>query len=121
YPLLEIMPGNDFYVYNSRAFNMMTRYEFLSDQYIGLNIEHNLGGSLFNYVPLLKKAKMRLFWNAKAVYGSLSEKNQILNNYSQQYQFKDLKGNPYVELGTGIENIFQFLRIDFVWRVLPES
>jgi hypothetical protein len=24
---------------------------------------------------------------------------------------------PYMELGTGVENIFKVLRIDFVWRL----
>jgi len=24
-----------------------------------------------------------------------------------------------MELGTGVNNIFKFIRVDFVWRVLP--
>ena len=26
----------------------------------------------------------------------------------------------YLELGTGVDNIFKFFRIDFVWRVAPK-
>ena len=29
--------------------------------------------------------------------------------------------DPYLELGTGIENIFKFLRVDFIWRVTPDA
>jgi hypothetical protein len=118
YPILEIHPGNDFYSYNPRAFNMMNRYEFISDTYAGFLWEHDLGGGLFNYIPLLKKAKLRQFWTAKGVIGRLSEANEALN-LQKGYPFRTLEQRPYIELGTGVENIFQFFRIDFVWRVAP--
>ncbi len=119
YPLLEIHPGNEYYTYNMYAFQMMNNYEFLSDQYFGFNTEHNLGGGIFNRIPLLKKMKFRQFWTAKGVVGSLSESNQALN-MNKGYAFRTLKGSPYLELGTGISNILQVGRIDFVWRVTPK-
>jgi hypothetical protein len=119
YPLLEIHPGNEFYYYNQYAFNMMNRYEFLSDQYAGINVEHNIGGGVFNYIPYLKKIKMRQFWTAKVLYGSLTDENQKLN-LNKGYSFRTLKDVPYVEVGTGISNIFQLFRIDLVWRVSPD-
>lgn len=119
YPLLEIHPGNEFYYYNKYAFNMMNRFEFISDRYAGLNIEHNIGGGVFNYIPYLKKLKMRQFWTAKVLYGSLSEENKKLN-LDKGYPFRTLDQNPYIELGTGISNILQLFRIDFVWRVSPD-
>ncbi len=120
YPLLEIHPGNEFYYYNKYAFNMMNRYEFISDQYAGINLEHNIGGGVFNYIPWLKKLKMRQFWTAKALYGDLSDANKQLN-LNKGYPFQTLNEQPYVELGTGISNILQIFRIDFVWRVSPKS
>ena len=98
---------------------MMNRFEFISDQYAGLNLEHNIGGGVFNYIPYLKKLKMRQFWTAKVLYGSLSEDNKKLN-LDKGYPFRTLKDKPYIELGTGISNIFQLFRIDFVWRVSPD-
>ncbi len=77
YPLLEIHPGNEFHYYNKYAFNMMNRFEFISDQYAGINLEHNIGGGVFNYIPYLKKLKMRQFWTAKVLYGSLSDENGV--------------------------------------------
>jgi len=120
YPLLEIHPGNEFYYYNKYAFNMMNRYEFISDQYAGFNIEHTIGGGVFNYIPYLKKLKLRQFWTAKGLIGSLSDENRALN-LNKGYPFRTLEGSPYIELGTGVENIFQLFRIDFVWRVTPKA
>lgn len=118
YPLLEIHPGNEYYTYNPFAFEMMNAYEFISDQYAGVIIEHTLGGGVFNYIPALKKLKWRQFWTAKGIIGSLSEANQELN-LNKGFPFRTLQGNPYLELGTGVSNIFRIFRIDFDWRVTP--
>lgn len=118
YLLLEAHPGNELYYYDKYAFNMMNRYEYLSDQYAGFNIEHDFGGGIFDYIPLIKKLKLRQFWTAKGVIGSLSQANSALN-LKGGYPFKTLESSPYVELGTGITNILRFLRVDFVWRALP--
>ena len=121
YSLLEIHPGNEYYAYNQYAFQMMNNYEFLSDNYVGFNIEHNIGGGLFNHIPLVKKLKLRQFWTAKGVVGTLSDENQRLNlDNSGEHLFRTLKGSPYLELGTGVSNIFHIFRIDFVWRVNPK-
>lgn len=118
YPLLEIHPGNEYEYYNQYAFEMMNTYEFISDRYAGVNIEHNVGGGIFNYIPALKRLKFRQFWTAKGVIGDLSQDNRNLN-LNAGYPFKTLKGDPYLELGTGVSNIFQIFRIDFDWRVSP--
>jgi hypothetical protein len=118
YPLLEIHPGNEFRYYNAFAFQMMNNYEFISDEYAGLNIEHNIGGGIFNYIPFIKKLKLRQFWTAKGIIGSLGAQNRQLN-FDKGFAFRSLDGQPYLELGTGITNILQVLRVDFVWRVTP--
>lgn len=117
FAFLENHPGNDIYYYNSGSFNLMNRFEYLSDKYAGINVEHNVGSGLFRFVPFTRKLKLRQFWNAKAVWGSLSGENTALNNSTGT--FKTLNGNTYVEVGTGIDNILKVLRLDFVWRVLP--
>ncbi|HEX5552028.1 MAG TPA: DUF5686 family protein [Chitinophagaceae bacterium] len=119
YLILEVHPGNELYYYDSYAFDMMNRYEFLSDRWAGFNIEHEIGGGIFNYIPWVRKLKLRQFWTAKGVIGSLSNANKEMN-FKGGYPFKTLEGSPYLELGTGVENILHFLRIDFVWRVLPK-
>ncbi|WP_143309866.1 DUF5686 family protein [Chitinophaga vietnamensis] len=120
YTSLEIHPGNEIYYYNKYAFNMMNRFEFISDQYAGFNIEHTIGNGIFGYIPLIKKLKWRQFWTAKGVIGSLSDANKQLN-LNKGYPFRTLESNPYLEVGTGVENIFKFLRVDFIWRVAPST
>jgi hypothetical protein len=114
---LENHPGNDIYYYNPGSFNLMNRFEYISDKYAGINVEHNVGSGLFRFIPFTRKLKWRQFWNAKAVWGSLSNENAALNNNAGL--FKTLNGNTYLEMGTGIDNIFKLLRLDFIWRILP--
>ncbi len=119
YPLLEIHRGNEYYYYNKYAFQMMNSYEFISDEYVGFNFEHDLGGGIFNRIPALKKLKFRQFWTAKGVIGSLSPENQRLN-LNKGFPFRTLDGDPYLEIGTGVSNILELFRIDFDWRVTPK-
>jgi hypothetical protein len=118
YSLLEVHPGNEFYYYDAHAFNMMYRYEYISDTYAGLIMEHSMGPLFFKYIPYIQKMKWRTFWNLKGVYGSLSDANRALN-LTPSYSFQTLSRSPYLEVGTGIENILKIFRFDAVWRVLP--
>lgn len=115
YTLLDIAPGNELYYYNKYAFNMMNRWEFIHDKYAGINIEHNIGNGIFRIFP---KLRFRQFWTAKTLWGSLTPSNHALN-FKEGYSFQTLNGNTYLELGTGVDNIFKVFRIDFVWRILP--
>ena len=117
YILLDIAPGNELYYYNKYAFNMMNRWEFIHDQYAGVNFEHNVGNGIFRLFP---KLRLRQFWTAKALWGTLSPANKALN-FKTGHSFQSLDGNTYLELGTGIDNIFRVFRLDFVWRVFPSS
>jgi hypothetical protein len=119
--LLEIHPGNEIYYYNRQSFNLMNRFEYISDEYAGINIEHNLEKKFLNLLPFMRKSNMRQFWNFKSVWGNLSDKNRILNilDYYYEYRMRSLRGGFYTELGTGFENIFKLLRIDLVWRYAP--
>jgi len=117
YTLLDIAPGNELYYYNKYAFNMMNRWEFVHDKYAGINVEHNIGNGIFRLFP---KLRFRQFWTAKALWGSLSDDNKALN-FKQGHSFQTLDGKTYLELGTGIDNIFHLFRVDFIWRVLPST
>ena len=115
---LEVHPGNDLFYYNKSTFNLMTRFEYISDKYAGLNIEHNIGSGLFRFTPLTRKLKWRQFWNVKSVWGTISSENKKTNSSTG---FKYLDGGNYTEIGTGIDNIFRVFRLDFVWRLNPPS
>ena len=119
YTLLEIPPGNNLWYYNKYAFNMMTRYEYLTDWYAGINVEHNIGNGLFRFIPLTRILKFRQFWGAKVLWGGLSQANKEYNFGNKEHGFKSLDGKPYMEIGTGVDNIFKVFRLDFIWKVLP--
>ena len=114
---LENHPGNDIFYYNRNAYSLMNRFEYLSDKYAGVNIEHNIGSGLFRFIPITRKLKWRQFWNVKTLWGSLSNDNNAINNKTGT--FKTLNGKNYIEVGTGIDNILKVLRLDFVWRLSP--
>ena len=114
---LNVLQGNDTYYYNKFAFNGMTRYEFVTDQNISARLYEYFGGFPLNYIPLIKKLKWRTLVGAKAVWGSLSDANRKINGYNTTNFFEIPNTKPYIELGTGIENIFKVLRVDFIWRL----
>ena len=120
FSLLEIHPGNELHYYNKYAFNMMNRFEFISDKYAGFNFEHNIGNGLFKFIPLTRKLKFRQFWSAKGVWGNLSNENKSLN-FVPSHSFQTINNNMYLELGTGVDNILKMLRLDLVWRVAPNN
>jgi hypothetical protein len=118
YPFLNVAPGNETYYYNKYAFSLMNKYEYLHDEYLGVNFEHNIGSGIFRFLPLTRKLKFRQFYNFKLLWGHLSPENAAYNN-NPDYTFKSLDGKTYMELGTGVDNIFRFLRVDFIWHVAP--
>jgi hypothetical protein len=114
YPFLQIHPGNETLFLQRTGFNLMTYYEFISDQWLGFNFEHRLQGFIMDRIPLIKKLKLRALYNAKMVIGSYNAKHDatlLLPSYSNRLT------KPYAEVGVGIENIFKFIRIDAVWRL----
>ena len=119
FAFLENHLGNDIYYYSSSSLNLMNRFEYLSDKYAGINLEHQIGSGIFKFIPITRKLKWRQFWNIKSVWGSLSDENKQLNGYDKY--FKSLNNHMYTEIGTGIDNIFKVCRIDLVWNISPNS
>ena len=118
YELLAMQPGNEWHYYSRNSFNLMRRFEYITDRYAGFNFEHNIGSGLFRYTKITRTLKLRQFWEVKGVVGDLSKANKQLN-FVGDYPFKSLDGKLYLEVGTGIDNILKFFRVDAIWRVLP--
>lgn len=124
FPLLSIPPANRSYFYSFYSYNLMNVEEFVTDHDLGLNIDHYFNGFFFNKIPLLKKLRLREVITAKILFGGLRKENNPAYNTDQMLfpttngvtSTFSLNGNPYLEAGFGIYNIFSFLRIDFVER-----
>jgi hypothetical protein len=115
YPIMELHGGNQTYLYDYMAFNMMQNYEFVSDQFFSAAIFHHFEGLFLNKVPLLRRLKWREVVTAKAVWGSVNAKNKSTLIFPTTLSALD-KG-PYVEASAGVENIFKVFRIDAFWRL----
>lgn len=121
YPLLHLHEGNETYALDPFAFNMMNYYEFVSDQYVSISLEHHLMGYFLNRIPLFRKLKWRTVISAKSLWGTLSHQNNgATNPLEAPMVFPEGLSSletPYMEASVGIENIFKFIRIDAMWRL----
>ena len=117
YPILENHLGNGTFLYNKNSYNLMRFFEFVSDQYVGLQYTQNFEGLLVNSVPLIRDLKWRLLATANILFGAVSEKNLALLPNNKVLDTRGLGSTPYIEVGYGIENIFKFIRVDFIHRL----
>jgi hypothetical protein len=118
FTLLEMPRGNETYGYFSYDFNMIDYLEFAHDRYAHLYLDYHLNGFVFNRMPLLKSLGLREVFSAKAMVGSLSDKQY--ETISMPASVRSLDG-PYLEVGAGLENILRMFRIEGIWRVKPKS
>lgn len=111
--LLSIIPGNQTYfsVYNS--FSQLDFYEFVSDTYATLHLQHNFGGRIFSRIPGLRKLNLREIIGFRAVYGQISDDNIAINASNIIYQAPE---DIYWEYSVGVGNIFKVFRLDFNFR-----
>lgn len=114
YPFLQLHEGNETYAFDDYAFNMMNYYEFVSDQYASLYLEHHWDGFIFNKVPLFRKLKWREVVSGKALIGNVSDKAKDVMLFP--YALQGLS-EPYYEAGVGVENILKLFRVDAMWRL----
>ena len=100
--------------------------EFVSDRYAALQYRQYFEGLFFNRIPLIKRLNWRLLATANVIQGGMRQQNldliakkypDALTGQLTQPAGSFDKNKPYVELGYGVENIFRFLRVDFVHRM----
>jgi hypothetical protein len=104
---------------------MMNFLEFVSDQYVSINIDHSFNGFFLNKVPLLKKLKLREVVTFKAIYGGVTDKNNPALR-ADLFRFPvdsegipltyTLEQKPYIEASVGLSNILRIFRVDLIKR-----
>ncbi len=114
FPLLKLHEGNSGIVYNMRSFNLINYYEFASDEYLSFFAEHHFNGLILNRIPLIRKLKFREVIYAKGVWGSINDKNKEVLQFPDN--MTDVK-IPYIEIGLGVENILNFLSVNYFRRI----
>jgi hypothetical protein len=113
--LLSIVPGNQSYFTFYKSFSQLDYYEFVTDTYVALFLEHNFNGRFFSRIPFLRKLNWREIVGIRGVWGSLSEANIALSAPSNIPLIAPNK-EIYYEYSVGIGNIFKLMRIDFNFR-----
>ena len=121
YPLLILPNANLSYTIQPESYTNMNAMEFISDEYASWDVTYFMNGLLLNRLPLIKKLKWREVLSFRGMYGHLTDKNNPYYGGKDLYLFPEgaytLGNTPYMEAGVGIENIFKFLRLDYVWRL----
>lgn len=123
-PLLFPHIGNPTPFFSINTFNRMQFYEFTSDRFVAIHVQHKFEGLLFNRIPGIRKLNWRLVANADALWGSQTPANKAVETFKElpnglkPIHFGALNGaTPYLELGYGIDNIFKVLRIQAIHRL----
>ena len=111
--LLNPIPGNQTYFSMYNSFTQLNYYEFVSDTYASLHLQHNFGGRIFSRIPLIRKLDLREVVGFRAVYGTISQENIALNASNIVYQAPE---DIYWEWSVGVGNIFRVFRLDFNFR-----
>ena len=129
----------------NRSFNQMKPMEFLMDEYVALYATYFFKGWIMNRIPGINKLKLRGIVSFSGIYGGLTKKNNpyletgsglydfphtqwengiVDNAFDQNGYIRDgyrtsspIGKLPYMELTAGFENIFKFIRIDYVRRL----
>ena len=111
--LLSPVPGNQTYFSLYNAFTNLDYYEFVTDTYTSLHLQHNFGGRIFGRIPGLRELDLREIIGFRAVYGEISDDNRALNASNIVYRAPE---DIYWEWSVGVGNIFRIFRIDFNFR-----
>jgi hypothetical protein len=111
--LLSVVPGNQSWFNIENTFANLNYYEFVTDQYASLHLEHNFGGRLFSRIPWLRDFNLREIVGIRGIYGKISQDNINLNASDVIYKAPT---DVYYEYYVGVGNIFKIFRLDLSWR-----
>ncbi len=116
--LLSIVPGNQSYFSIYNTFSQLDFYEFVTDTYTSMHLEHNFNGRIFSRVPFLKKYNLRAILSLRGVWGELSDENIAISTTGNPLEFPLVAPDSriYYEYSVGVANIFKVLRLDFNFR-----
>ena len=106
------------YVFDAKyRFNLLNNATVALDRYVSIMAEHHFNGLILNQVPLIRNLNIRTVVSLKYFIGDLSNKHQDVIKYPWDMRVPD---NHYLEVGLGVENILQLIRIEAIWRPVPK-
>ena len=121
YPGLLIPGANLSYLIIPDLFSCMNPMEFINDSYAQWDLTYWANGLILNYIPIIKRLKLREAFMFKGVWGHLSDRNKPWLN-PDLYGFPEINNTqlmsdtPYMEVGVGLDNLLKVFRVDYTWR-----
>lgn len=118
-----LMPNaNLSYTIQPESFALINPMEFVNDSQFNWELTYWANGAVFNWIPLVKKLRLREVVSYRGVWGSLSDRNDPslhpeLLRFPPGTALQRMDHGPYMELSAGIDNIYGCFRIDYVWRL----
>ena len=113
--LLNVVPGNQTLFTIYKTFPNLDFYEFVTDTYASVHLEHNFNGRIFSRIPIIRKWNLREFVGLRGVWGDLSQENITLSSPTN-IPLQAPSDQIYWECSVGVGNILKFFRIDFNFR-----
>lgn len=120
FPLLLSPNANSSITIQRGSFYMLRALEFINDEQVSWDLSYQMGGWLFNRIPIIKWLKLKEVVGFRGFWGRLSKKNDPDYNHSLLLFPDDvyrMKNEPYMEYSIGVQNILQFFRLDYVRRI----
>lgn len=122
FPSLLTPNANLSYFFQRRAFSLLNSLEFINDTYAELHLNYSMNGALLNYIPLVKKLKLRELIGFHAIWGTLSDRNNpalhdSLLRFPAAAAPKSMGALPYMELNAGLGNILRVISVMYVHRL----
>ncbi len=113
--LLSVIPGNQTVFSLYKTFPNLDFYEFVTDTYATMHLEHNFNGRLFSRIPFLRKLNLREIIGLRGAWGQISDENIALSAPTN-IPLLAPDDQIYWEYSLGVGNIFKIFRIDFNFR-----
>ncbi len=122
FPLLLIPNANLSYTIQPESYALMNAMEFINDSYASWDLTYWANGAIFNYVPLLKKLRLREVFAFRGLWGHLSHRNRPelnpdLLQFPEDAHTQMMTDTPYMEVSVGLDNLLRIFRLDYVWRL----
>lgn len=119
---LFIANTNLSYTVQPESFSLTAPLEFVADSYINLDLTYWANGAILNYIPGVKKLKLREVFSVQGFYGNLSRHNDPARTdglimWPGCETIAERLHKPYLEASVGLDNILRCIRVDYVWRL----
>lgn len=123
---LLVPNANISYIIQGRCFSLLNPMEFVNDTDVSLHLTYWLNGAILNYIPGVKRLKLREVIGFRTMWGHLSDRNNpalnpTLLRFPADVTVSTMGRKPYMEMFVGLDNIFRILRVDYVHRLNYKS